>query len=90
MTKEEAMYELIYSRAMCEIDPMTGKVGFRNDADRRQAEALEMALEALNQGLILDEIRAKLIQAIQNGTLKIDRGKGMLFRVIDEYREREE
>lgn len=34
----------------------------------------------------LDKIRAELIQAIQNGTIKIESGTDMLFRIIELYK----
>lgn len=40
----------------------------------------------LEQEDILDKIRAELTQSIQNGTLKIESGTGMLFRIIDKYK----
>lgn len=49
MTREEAIAELKYARSMTEFDPMTGEVGFRNDEDKRQAEAFDMAIKALEQ-----------------------------------------
>lgn len=47
MTREEAISELKYAQAMCEFNPSTGEVGFRNDEDRKQHEAFGMAIEAL-------------------------------------------
>ena len=32
---------------------------------------------------VLDKIKAEQIQAIQNGTIKIESGEDMLFRIID-------
>ncbi len=40
----------------------------------------------LEQKLVLDKIRAELIQSIQNGTLKIESGNEELFRIIDKYK----
>jgi len=47
MTREEVISELKYAQAMCEFNPSTGEVGFRNDEDRRQYEAFDMAIEVL-------------------------------------------
>lgn len=47
MTREEAISGLKYAQAMCEFNPSTGEVGFRNDEDRKQHEAFGMAIEAL-------------------------------------------
>ncbi len=47
MSIDEAISELKYARTMLEFNPTTGDVGFRNDEDRRQAEAIDMAIEAL-------------------------------------------
>ena len=35
---------------------------------------------------VLDEVRAELIQSIQNGTLKIENGNEELFRIIEKYK----
>jgi len=35
---------------------------------------------------VLDKIRTELIQSIQNGTIKIESGSDMLFRIIDLYK----
>ena len=34
---------------------------------------------------ILDDIRAELIQSIQNGTIKIESGNEELFRILDKH-----
>lgn len=34
----------------------------------------------------LEQIRAELIQSIQNGTLKIESGNEELFRILDKYK----
>lgn len=47
MTRQEAISELKYTRTMLEFNPLTGDIRFRNDEDRRQAEAIDMAIEAL-------------------------------------------
>ena len=46
----------------------------------------EKAIKELEQEPILDKIRAELIQAIQNGTLKIESGNEELLRIIDKYK----
>ena len=38
------------------------------------------------QGSVLDNIRVELIQSIQNGTIKIERGNEELFHIIDKYK----
>lgn len=40
-----------------------------------------------NDGIkdVFDNIRAELIQSIQNGTLKIESGNEELFRILDKY-----
>lgn len=47
MMREEAINELKYAQAMCQFDPSTGEVGFRNKEDELQYEAFDMAIEAL-------------------------------------------
>ena len=47
MSIDEAISELKYARAMFEFNPITGDIRFRNDEDRRQAEALDMAIRSL-------------------------------------------
>ena len=47
---------------------------------------LTLAEMALEQEPILDRIRAELIDAIQNGTLKLECGNETLFNIIDKYR----
>lgn len=47
MKIDEAISELKYARAMFEFNPTTGDVRFRNDEDRRQAEAIDMAIRSL-------------------------------------------
>ena len=49
MDNREAIEELKYARAMFEFNPMTGEVEFRNDEDRRQAEAIDLAISALEK-----------------------------------------
>lgn len=35
---------------------------------------------------VINMIRAELIQSIQNGTIKIEKGHEELFRIIDKYK----
>lgn len=62
MTREEAINELRYAKAMCEFDPNTGKLGFRNDEDKRQYEALSMALEEMSEPQIIRCMECKHAQ----------------------------
>ena len=39
-----------------------------------------------DKNVVLDKIRAEIIQSIQNGTLKIESGNEELFRIIDKYK----
>lgn len=63
MTREEAIQELEFAKAMCEFDPTTGEVGFRNAEDERQYEAFSMAIEALQAQATLDDVST----AYENG-----------------------
>lgn len=49
MTREEAINELRYAQAMFEFNPTTGEVGFRNEEDKRQYKAFDMAIKALQE-----------------------------------------
>lgn len=44
----------------------------------------ELEKKAVNE--VLDEVKAELIQSIQNGTLKIESGNEELFRIIDKHK----
>lgn len=66
MTREEAIQELEFAKAMCEFDPTTGEVGFRNAEDERQYEAFSMAIEALQAQVNLDDVST----AYENGYLQ--------------------
>jgi len=67
MSIDEAISELKYARAMFEFNPTTGDVGFRNDEDRRQAEALDMAIKALQTEPCEDAIsRQKALDTVDN------------------------
>lgn len=47
MTRKEAINELEYAKAMCKFNPTTGEVRFRNEEDKRQHEAFDMAIRSL-------------------------------------------
>ena len=53
MNREEIIHELKYAQAMCQFNPSTGDVGFRDKEDELQYEALKMAIEALQQPQII-------------------------------------
>ena len=53
---------------------------------QKKYEAVKMSIKALEQKPILDNIRAEIIQLIQNGVLKIESGNEALFNIIDKYR----
>ena len=67
MTREEAISELKYAQAMCEFNPSTGEVGFRNDEDRKQHEAFDMAIEALDE---------RKVELFDDGTLVVNVKEG--------------
>lgn len=66
MNIEEAVQELQYAREMCRFDPTTGEVGFKREEDKRQFEAISMAIEAL---LVSEDTTSKSQEA------KADAGK---------------
>lgn len=49
-------------------------------------EEHKLILELLEQEDVLDKVRVELIQAIQNGTLKIENGNEELFHIFDKYK----
>lgn len=55
MTPQEAIEQLKYDRAMCLFNPSTGEEEPMNDDCKKTAEALELAIEALD-----DKIPRKL------------------------------
>jgi len=70
MTREEAISELKYARSMCEFNPTTGEVRFRNEEDRRQAEAFDMAIEALKAQDIAEELTPDLADRLNDAYAK--------------------
>lgn len=81
MTRKEAISELKYAQAMCEFNPSTGEVGFRNDEDRKQHEAFGMAIKALQQEEHLVELEAKAVAII-----KSERRGEWIFKETDDYK----
>ena len=49
MTREEAISQLKMDRDLCNFDPMTGEEAPMNEDCRKSAEALDMAIKALEQ-----------------------------------------
>ena len=49
MTREEAIAQLKMDRDLCNFNPMTGKEEPMNEDCRKSAEALDMAIKALEQ-----------------------------------------
>ena len=78
MTNEEALYYVQHKLDLAVDDPliMTDK----------EYEIFSLCAKALEQWSVLDKIKAELIQSIQNGTLKIERGNKELFRILDKYK----
>jgi hypothetical protein len=60
MTREEAIAQLKMDRDLCNFNPMTGEEEPMSEDCRKSAEALDMAIKALEQEPILDKIRAEI------------------------------
>lgn len=88
MTREEAIeYFKVYRKIFCEDHlKICPKDSIAYQATHKEKEFYDMAIKALEQEPILDKIRAELIQSIQNGTIKIESGTDMLFRIIELYK----
>lgn len=88
MTREEAIeYFKVYRKIFCEDHlKICPKDSIAYQATLKEKEFYDMAIKALEQEPILDKIRAELIQSIQNGTIKIESGTDMLFRIIELYK----
>lgn len=88
MTREEAIeYFKFHRKIFCEDHlKICPKDSIAYQATLKEKEFYDMAIKALEQEPILDKIRAELIQSIQNGTIKIESGTDMLFRIIELYK----
>ena len=61
MTREEAIAQLKMDRDLCNFNPMTGEEEPMNEDCRKSAEALDMAIKALEQQPCEDCISRKLL-----------------------------
>ena len=62
MTREEAITQLKMDRDLCNFNPMTGEEEPMNEDCRKSAEALDMAIKALEQVVKLKELRENLAE----------------------------
>jgi hypothetical protein len=86
MTREEAIAQLKMDRDLCNFNPMTGEEEPIDEDCRKSAEALEMAIKALEQEPVLDKIRAEiedidLLAEYTRGDIK-----RMALAILDKYK----
>ena len=62
MTREEAIARLKLDRDLCNFNPMTGEEEPMSEDCRKSAEALDMAIKALDQVAKLRELRKNLAE----------------------------
>lgn len=62
MTGKEAIARLKLDRDLCNFNPMTGEKEPMNEDCRKSAEALDMAIKALEQVAKLRELRKNLVE----------------------------
>lgn len=62
MTREEAIVRLKLDRDLCNFNPMTGEEEPMNEDCRKSAEALDIAIKALDQVAKLRELRKNLAE----------------------------
>ena len=62
MTLDEAIARLKLDRDLCNFNPMTGEKESMNEDCRKSAEALDMAIKALDQVVKLRELRKNLAE----------------------------
>ena len=60
MTEKEAIARLKLDRDLCNFNPMTGEEEPMNEYCRKSAEALDIAIKALDQVAKLRELRTNL------------------------------
>lgn len=82
MTRKELREHCEKEIEMCEF----WAIGKGEKPSGKIYEEHKLILELLDQESVLDKVRVELIQAIQNGTLKIETGNEELFRIIDKYK----
>ena len=62
MTREETIARLKLDRDLCNFNPMTGEKEPMNEDCRKSAEALDMAIKALDQVAKLRELQKNLAE----------------------------
>ena len=60
MTREEAIAQLKMDRDLCNFNPMTGEEEPMNEDCRKSADALDIAIKALEQEPVLDKIKDEI------------------------------
>ena len=88
MPIEEAIAQLKMDRDLCNFNPMTGEEAPMNEDCRKSAEALDMAIKALEQESILDKIRAEIEQKLDtHGYISLyNKAINDVLSVIDKYK----
>ena len=73
MTIDEAITQLKMDRDLCNFNPMTGEEEPMNEDCRKTAEALDMAIKALEQEPCEDAVSRKAIERMHRNNIPIKR-----------------